>query len=51
MAVRAEEERMGKLVDEEEMAGMQLGIGMERMVRMVLGAESKFHVLELHARV
>ena len=51
MAVREEEERMGKLVDEEEMAEMRPGIGMERMVMMVLGAESKFHMLELHALV
>jgi hypothetical protein len=44
--VQAVEERMDKLVGEEEMAETRLGIGMESMVRMVRGAASKLNALQ-----
>jgi hypothetical protein len=45
MVVPAVEVRMAKLVAEEETAEMRLGIVMERMERMALGAASKFNAL------
>jgi hypothetical protein len=44
---RAAEVRMAKLVAEEETVEMQLGIAMERTARMVLGAASKFNILQM----
>ena len=44
MVVPAGEEKMVKQEGVEEMAEMQQSIATERMVKMVLEAESKFHV-------
>jgi len=46
MVVQVGEGRMDKRVGGEETAEMRLDIGMEKTVRMVRGAESKFKVLE-----
>ncbi len=48
---QAAEVRMAKLVVEVEMAEMRLGIVMERMATMALGAASKFNVLQVPDRV
>ena len=46
MVVRAEEDRMDKLVGGDGMAEMRLGIGMERTGRMAREVESKSKLFE-----
>jgi hypothetical protein len=51
MAVRGAEEKIDKLVGEEETAETRPSIAMERTERMALGAASKLDILQVHGAI